>query len=78
MKDLLAYLLTGVTGKDIPIEEINEEGRIVYEITPDEETIGLVIGKGGKTIKAMQEILRVRARKENAFVYLRVNSSQEK
>ncbi len=78
MQDLLSYLLTGITGKDIPVEEINEEGRIVYEITPDDETIGLVIGKGGKTIKAIQEVLRVRARKENLFVYLRVNSSQDK
>ncbi len=77
MKSLLSYLLTGITGKDIPVEEINEEGRIVYEIAPDEETIGLVIGKGGKTIKAIQEILRVRARKENSFVYLRVNSASE-
>lgn len=77
MQDLLSYLLKGITGKDIPVEEINEEGRVVYEIAPDEETIGLVIGKGGKTIKAIQEVLRVRARKENSFVYLRVNSASE-
>lgn len=72
MKQLLEYLLTQITGKEISVEEREEDGRTILEIEPGEETIGLVIGKGGKTIKALQEIVRVCARKENKFVYLRI------
>ncbi len=72
MDDLLIFLLKNITGKDISVSQTEEDGRIIFEIAPDTDTIGLVIGKGGKTIKAIQEIMRVRARKENAFIYLRV------
>ncbi len=75
MRDLLEYILTEITGKEIPVLEKEEDGRLVLEITPDQETIGLVIGKSGKTIKAIQEIVRVRARKENAFVFIRVGEA---
>lgn len=76
MEELLTYLLTEITGKDIPVTQKEEEGRTVFEISPDETTIGLVIGKNGKTIKAIQEVLRVRARKENKFIYLRVTENK--
>jgi predicted RNA-binding protein YlqC (UPF0109 family) len=78
MNDLLVFILQQITGKEIPVEEHDEEGRTVFEIAPDEETIGLVIGKGGKTIKAIQEVVRVCARKENKFVYLRIKDQEEK
>lgn len=77
MEELLNYLLTEITGNEIAITQKEEDGRTVFEISPDEATIGLVIGKNGKTIKAIQEVLRVRARKENKFIYLRV-TEQEK
>jgi predicted RNA-binding protein YlqC (UPF0109 family) len=72
MQELLTFLLKNITGRDIPVTQTEEEGRITFEIAPDSETIGLVIGKSGKTIKAIQEVMRVRARKENTFIYLRV------
>lgn len=72
METLLTFLLKNITGKDIPVTQTEEDGRMVFEISPDSETTGLVIGKGGKTIKAIQEIMRVRARKENTFIYIRV------
>lgn len=75
MNDLLSFLLLSITGKDISVTEIEEEGRTVYEIAPDPETVGLVIGKGGKTIKAIQEVMRVRARKENKFIYIKIAGS---
>jgi predicted RNA-binding protein YlqC (UPF0109 family) len=76
MNELISFILKSITGKDIPVSELEEEGRTVFEISPDEETIGLVIGKGGKTIKAIQELVRVRARKENKFIYLRIQEKE--
>lgn len=77
MEQLLSYILESITGKSIPVAVSEEEGKVVFEISPDEETIGLIIGKGGKTIKAIQEVMRVRARKENIFIYIRVANHQE-
>lgn len=77
MQELLSFILTQITGKEIPVSEFEEEGRLVFEIAPDEETIGLVIGKNGKTIKAIQELMRVRARKENTFIYIRIKDIQK-
>jgi uncharacterized protein len=76
MEELLTFLLKNITGKDIPVSQTEEDGHIVFEISPESDIIGLVIGKNGKTIKAIQEIMRVRARKENAFIYIRVAEQQ--
>ena len=73
MKDLLNYLLKGVLGKEkFEIEESEEEGRIIYAIKTDPKNIGLVIGKGGNMIRALRNILKVRATLEKKAVSLNV------
>jgi len=74
MKDLLEFLLEELTGtKDFSIEEIEEEGRVVLNVKANPDNIGLIIGKGGKTIKAIQNILRIRGSLEKKSVYLSVS-----
>lgn len=74
MKELLEFLLEELTGtKDFSIEEIEEEGRVVLNVKANPDNIGLIIGKGGKTIKAIQNILRIRGSLEKKSVYLSVS-----
>ena len=69
MKDLLDFILKGLlNGADYSIEETEEEGRIVYSIKTEAENAGLVIGKGGKMIKAIRNLLKVRATLEKKVV----------
>ncbi|OGM57618.1 hypothetical protein A3E46_02570 [Candidatus Woesebacteria bacterium RIFCSPHIGHO2_12_FULL_46_16] len=72
MKELLTFILKGITGKEIPVEESSEGERINFVITPPEDLIGIVIGKGGKTIKAIRNILKVRATLEKKIFFLSV------
>lgn len=73
MKDLLEYLVKGVLGKEkFTLEESEDAGRIIYTIKTDPKNIGLVIGKGGHTIKALRNVLKVRATLEKRAVSLNV------
>lgn len=77
MKNLLDYLLLQITGKEIPTEETQNENNIELTIHPSSEDAGIIIGKSGKTIKAIQEILRIKGKKENTFVSLHVDAESE-
>lgn len=73
MKDLLEYLLKGVLGEEkFEIEEVEDQGRVVYTIKTDSKNIGLLIGKGGHMIKALRNVLKVRATLEKRAVSLNV------
>lgn len=72
MKKLLEFILKNITGKELKITEESEDTKIIFNIHADKDTIGLVIGKNGTTIKAIQEILRVRARVEKTYVFVNV------
>lgn len=73
MLDLLEYLLKGVLGEEkFDIEEAEDAGRIIYTIKTDPKNIGLIIGKGGHMIKALRNVLKVRATLEKRAVSLNV------
>lgn len=73
MKDLLNFLLKGLLGKeDFEISENNVEGRVVYSIKTKPENVGLIIGKGGRMIHSLRNILKVRATLEKVAVGLEI------
>ena len=72
MKDLVTYIANSITGEKLEIEERAEGERINYVIMAPEEVIGLIIGKEGKTIKAIRNLLKVRATLEKKGVSLSV------
>ena len=80
MKDLLNYMLKGLLGEaKYDIVESSEEslegmesGRLLYTIKTDPENIGLIIGKGGKMIKSLRNLLKVRATLEKKAVSVNV------
>ena len=73
MKDLLEFLLKGLLGKEkFDIVETEDAGRIVYTIKTAPENVGLIIGKGGRMIKSLRNILKVRATLEKTAVSLNV------
>ena len=73
MKDLLEYLLKGVLADEkFSIEETEDAGRIIYTIKTDPKNIGLVIGKGGRMIKSLRNILKVRATLEKKAIALNI------
>ncbi len=74
MKDLLDFLLKGILAdKKYEISETREGSRIDYGIKVDPENVGLVIGKGGRMIKSIRNILKVRATLEKTAVTLNIS-----
>lgn len=67
MKDLLDYLVKLIVNNpdDVKVEVDEKDDYINLKLAVNEEDKGLVIGKGGKTIRALRTMLRVKAIKEN-------------
>jgi predicted RNA-binding protein YlqC (UPF0109 family) len=77
MKQLLDYLVKGVSGTDdFEIEENEVGGRSEYLIRANPDYVGKIIGKGGKTIKAIRNLLKVRATLEKKAVGLSVTEKE--
>ncbi len=75
MKELLEFLLKGVLGEEaFEIVESEEEGRIMYTIKTDPKNVGLIIGKGGKMINALRNVLKVPATLQKKAVNLQVEA----
>jgi predicted RNA-binding protein YlqC (UPF0109 family) len=75
MEELLDYLVKNITGNNkIEINKNEEGGNINLAIKSPEEVVGLIIGKAGKTIKAISRLLKVRATLEKKRVNVEVIS----
>lgn len=72
MKELLDYILISLIKEGYEIEEREEDGRTIFEIKVVPDKIGLLIGKRGRVIKAVQDIVKIKARLENKIVYVKV------
>jgi len=74
MEGLIKYIIKGLTGSEGITLETKEDGGIFnFEIKVPSDYMGLVIGKEGKTIKAIRALVKVRAALENKKVYVNVS-----
>jgi predicted RNA-binding protein YlqC (UPF0109 family) len=73
MKDLLDFLLKGILGEEkFEVSETEDGGRTLYTIQTEDKNKGLIIGKAGKTISSLRNILKVRATLEKRAVNIQV------
>ena len=76
MKDLLNFLIKKVTGiDDFEISETTEDNYTRFTIKTKPGTAGLIIGKGGKTIKTIRNLLKIRATLEKKGVNISVEEA---
>jgi uncharacterized protein len=63
MTELLEFLVRALVEDPaaVVVEEIEEEGDLVYEITVAEDDLGRVIGKGGRVANAIRTIAKAAA-----------------
>lgn len=74
MKDLLNFIVTSLVTKPeaVAIDEQNENGSVSLNLTVNPSDMGIIIGKGGQTIRAIRRLLTVRAIAENVRVSLQL------
>jgi len=77
MKKLLEYILKNILDKKSKFEVIEEDDGSVVKLTVKaaEDEAGMIIGKQGKIVKAMRNILRIKATLEKKKIILLVNPS---
>ena len=63
MTELLEFLVKALVEETeaVVVEELEEEGDLVYEISVAEEDLGRVIGKGGRVANAIRTIAKAAA-----------------
>jgi predicted RNA-binding protein YlqC (UPF0109 family) len=73
MKELLEYILKGILGEaefTVTEETEGEFTRLAIKVAP--ESMGMVIGRGGATIKAIRSLLRVKATLEKRGISVEI------
>lgn len=75
MKDLLEFIVTSLVTKpeDVLVDEQTKDGDVTLNLKVDPSDMGLIIGKGGQTIRAIRKLLTVRAIAENVRVNLQLS-----
>lgn len=75
MKELLEYLLSKITDKPeaVAVEENRDNGRLVLSITADPTDIPRIIGKQGRIIHALRDLVKLVATKQNEYVDIIIN-----
>jgi predicted RNA-binding protein YlqC (UPF0109 family) len=77
MKELAEFIVSNIIPKGkFDISENVEDGHVQISIKADTAVIGLLIGKAGNTIKAIQTLLRVKGRLEDKLVNVDVSEIQ--
>ena len=77
MKDLLISITKGLVCKpedvSVDVSEPNEEGVTVYHLHVNEEDMGRVIGKQGRIAKAIRDVMRAAATRNDAKISIEID-----
>lgn len=74
MKNALTYIVSAIVDNKeaVQIEETEEEGIINFIISVDPADIGKVIGKEGKVIRAIRNVMKILAIKQNKKIHVSI------
>ena len=74
IKEFLAYIVKNLVDKpeEVHLKEVQGTNTIIYELTVAKGDIGKIIGKEGRTIKAIRTLLVSVASRDNVKVSLEI------
>lgn len=75
MKDVLHYIVTSIVDNPdaIRIEEEDVEGVVTYTVFAAKEDMGKLIGKEGKVIRAIRNVMKIPAMKQHKKVQIQLS-----
>jgi len=70
MQEMLLYITRALVEdpEAVEVEELEEDGDLVYEITVGEDDLGRVIGRGGRVANAIRTVAKAAAVREERRV----------
>jgi len=74
MRELVEYLARNLVSEpdEVKVEEIQSGRQTVFELTVARADVGKVIGKQGRTARALRSLLKVAATKQGTRVILEI------
>ena len=74
MKELILFIAKSLVDKpdEVEVEDFDEDGATVYELTVAEDDLGKVIGKQGRTARAMRQLLQAASSKQHKRAVLEI------
>jgi predicted RNA-binding protein YlqC (UPF0109 family) len=75
MKKLLEFLVKSIVDspQDVSVEEKEEGDELILDLKVNPNDVKIVIGKEGKTIRSLREIIKIKAIKEKKRVRINVS-----
>jgi uncharacterized protein len=70
MKDTLLFIVSQIVDNpaDVAVDEATDEKRTIFTLHVNPDDMGKVIGKKGRIIKAIRDLVKLMAAKHNIFV----------
>jgi hypothetical protein len=67
MKDILTSIVKALVDNpdDVSIEEVDDNGYVTLTITVNKDDMGKIIGKEGKVIRAIRNVMKIPAMKQS-------------
>lgn len=74
MRELVEYLVRALVESpgEVQVEELEENGDVVLEVTVADDDLGRVIGRGGRIANALRTVARAAATKEDCRVIVEI------
>ena len=77
MKDLLISIACGLVNEPdqvtVDVDDINEEGVVVYHLHVAQDDMGRVIGKQGRIAKAIRTVMRATANRSDTKISVEID-----
>ena len=79
MKDSLTYILKQIVDHpdDLAVEEEKLDDRTIYVIHAHPEDMGKIIGKKGRIIMALRDLIKIIATKQKVFADIEIAESNK-
>lgn len=77
MKDILQYIIKAIVDNPdkVDVAEEENEGVLNLNVTLAKEDMGKVIGKNGKVIKSIRNVMKIPAIKENKKIFINLSEA---
>ncbi|MBI2621571.1 MAG: KH domain-containing protein [Candidatus Levybacteria bacterium] len=77
MKDALYFIIKNIVEKEKEVDILEEEnqGIVNFTVKVSQDEIGKVIGKDGKVIRAIRNIMRIPAVSANKKIYISLSEN---
>jgi predicted RNA-binding protein YlqC (UPF0109 family) len=79
MKDTLSYIISSIVEHpdEVEIKEEDQDGVTNFIVTVAKEDMGRVIGKSGKVIRAIRNVMKIPAIKSNKRIFVTLSENPQ-